>query len=249
MLATRSPTLNRVTSLPTAITSPAPSVSGIPPVRSRPSYLRRRTLLILGMALRLAGIGFPVQNRALSQKNVSSSANAASFRRNVTADSGNVTEDSGRGPKIGHLQSESAVTFGRKGRSRSNGISGQIRPEYALWPFLRLSGLYSISTSNGYAYFFTVCDMSCAVPAGRSDCNSRTELRSSNTARSIHPMTKRHDLTGDDAIRLLCNAIQTIHHKSTVKGSRRSAAITANTCCRMRSSISPMAIRMMRVRA
>jgi hypothetical protein len=25
-------------------------------------------------------------------------------------------------------------------------------------------------------------------------------------------MTKRHDITGDDAIRLLCNAIQKIHH-------------------------------------
>ena len=34
-------------------------------------------------------------------------------------------------PEIGHLQSESAVTFGRNDRSRSNGISGQLGPEYA----------------------------------------------------------------------------------------------------------------------
>src|SRR5271170_700325 len=35
-------------------------------------------------------------------------------------------------PKIGHLQSERAVTFGRNDRSRSIGISGQIGPEYAV---------------------------------------------------------------------------------------------------------------------
>ena len=34
--------------------------------------------------------------------------------------------------KIGHLQSELAVTFGRNNRSRSIGISGQNGPEYAL---------------------------------------------------------------------------------------------------------------------
>src|SRR5271167_2035497 len=34
-------------------------------------------------------------------------------------------------PKIGHLQSEWAVTFGRNDRSRSIGISGHIGPEYA----------------------------------------------------------------------------------------------------------------------
>ena len=33
--------------------------------------------------------------------------------------------------KIGHLQSELAVTFGRNNRSRSIGISGQNGPEYA----------------------------------------------------------------------------------------------------------------------
>jgi hypothetical protein len=43
-----------------------------------------------------------------------------------------VTGDSGRSRKIGHLQSESAVTFGRNNRSRSNGISGQIGAEYAV---------------------------------------------------------------------------------------------------------------------
>lgn len=67
----------------------------------------------------------------LSQENASSSTNSASFRSNVTDDSGNMTGDSGQRPKIGHFQSECAVTFGRKDRSRSNGISGQLRPEYA----------------------------------------------------------------------------------------------------------------------
>jgi hypothetical protein len=72
--------------------------------------------------------------RELSQQHVSSSAIPASFRANVTTNSGNVTDDSGQRPKIGHLQSESAVTFGRNDRSRSIGISGQIRPEYAPRP-------------------------------------------------------------------------------------------------------------------
>ncbi len=35
-------------------------------------------------------------------------------------------------PQIGHLQSESLATLGRNGRSRSNGISGQLAPEYPL---------------------------------------------------------------------------------------------------------------------
>jgi len=79
------------------------------------------------MALRLAGIGSPEEKIGqLSQENVSSSANTVSFRANVTGYSGIVTGDSGRSRKIGHLQSESAVTFGRNNRSRSNGISGQI---------------------------------------------------------------------------------------------------------------------------
>jgi hypothetical protein len=84
------------------------------------------------MALRLAGIGSPEEKIGqLSQENVSSSANTVSFRANVTGYSGIVTGDSGRSRKIGHLQSESAVTFGRNNRSRSNGISGQIGAEYA----------------------------------------------------------------------------------------------------------------------
>ena len=49
----------------------------------------------------------------------------------MTGHSGIVTGDSGHKPKIGHLRAEWAVTFGRNGRSRSNGISGQIGPEYA----------------------------------------------------------------------------------------------------------------------
>ena len=49
----------------------------------------------------------------------------------MTDDSGIVTDDSGINPKIGHLQSESTVTFGRNDRSRSIGISGQLGPEYA----------------------------------------------------------------------------------------------------------------------
>jgi len=84
------------------------------------------------MALRLAGIGSPEEKIGqLSQENVSSSANTVSFRANVTGYSGIVTGDSGLSRKIGHLQSESAVTFGRNNRSRSNGISGQIGAEYA----------------------------------------------------------------------------------------------------------------------
>ncbi len=49
----------------------------------------------------------------------------------MTGHSGIVTGDSGRKPKIGHLPAESAVTFGRNGRSRSSGISGHDGPEYA----------------------------------------------------------------------------------------------------------------------
>jgi hypothetical protein len=49
----------------------------------------------------------------------------------VTGDSGNVTADSGKSPEIGHVQTESAVTFARNERSRSNGISGHVRAEYA----------------------------------------------------------------------------------------------------------------------
>ncbi len=43
-----------------------------------------------------------------------------------------MTGDSGHKPKIGHLPAESAVTFGRNGRSRSSGISGHDGPENAL---------------------------------------------------------------------------------------------------------------------
>lgn len=50
----------------------------------------------------------------------------------MTEYSGTVTDDSGTTPKIGHLQSESAVTFGRNDRSRSIGISGQLGAEYAV---------------------------------------------------------------------------------------------------------------------
>jgi hypothetical protein len=49
----------------------------------------------------------------------------------VTGDSGNVTADSGNSPEIGHDKTESAVTIARNERSRSNGISGHVRPEYA----------------------------------------------------------------------------------------------------------------------
>ena len=49
----------------------------------------------------------------------------------MTGDSGNVTADSGNSPEIGHDKTESAVTIARNERSRSNGISGHVRPEYA----------------------------------------------------------------------------------------------------------------------
>ena len=50
----------------------------------------------------------------------------------MTVDSGIVTADSGGRAKIGHDQSESSVTFDRNRRSRSIGISGHVRPEYAV---------------------------------------------------------------------------------------------------------------------
>src|SRR5690606_3198066 len=91
----------------------------------RASNLRRRTSLILRMALRLAGIRLPDQKIGqLSQENVSSSAHSASFRPNVTDHSGNMTDDSGRGRK--------SVTFNRNRRSRSVGTTGHVQTESAV---------------------------------------------------------------------------------------------------------------------
>jgi hypothetical protein len=43
--------------------------------------------------------------------------------------------------KIGHLQSEYAVTFGRNDRPRTIGIRGQMGPEYAeKWPAAEIGG-------------------------------------------------------------------------------------------------------------
>ena len=53
------------------------------------------------------------------------------FRLNVTDDSGNVTSDSGKLPKIGHDKTECAVTIIQNRRSRSNGMGGHDRAEYA----------------------------------------------------------------------------------------------------------------------
>jgi hypothetical protein len=50
----------------------------------------------------------------------------------VTDDSGNVTSDSGKLPKIGHDKTECAVTIIQNRRSRSNGMGGHDRAEYAL---------------------------------------------------------------------------------------------------------------------
>jgi len=49
----------------------------------------------------------------------------------VTDDSGNVTSDSGKLPKIGHDKTECAVTIIQNRRSRSNGMGGHDRAEYA----------------------------------------------------------------------------------------------------------------------
>ncbi|WP_216819296.1 hypothetical protein, partial [Thiohalocapsa sp. ML1] len=49
----------------------------------------------------------------------------------VTGASGSVTANSGNTPEIGHVQTESPVTFARNDRSRSNGIGGHDGPEYA----------------------------------------------------------------------------------------------------------------------
>jgi hypothetical protein len=77
------------------------------------------------MALRLAGIGSPrVKIGQLSQENVSSSANSASFRPNVTDHSGIMTGDSGHGRK--------SVTFNQNGRSRSVGTTGHVQSESAV---------------------------------------------------------------------------------------------------------------------
>ena len=51
--------------------------------------------------------------------------------------------DSGHKPKIGHLPVESAVTFGRNGRSRSLGISGHDDPEYAIVTFASVALQFS----------------------------------------------------------------------------------------------------------
>jgi len=56
----------------------------------------------------------------------------------VTGDSDIVTDDSDKGVKIGHVQSESPVTFVRNGRSRSIGMSGHDGSEYATFS---LSGI------------------------------------------------------------------------------------------------------------
>jgi len=57
----------------------------------------------------------------------------------VTGDSGIVTADSGEPVKIGHDETESAVTFARNERSRSIGIVGHLRPEYARLSTIRLA--------------------------------------------------------------------------------------------------------------
>jgi hypothetical protein len=49
----------------------------------------------------------------------------------VTDDSGNVTGDSRKLPKIGHDKTECAVTIIQNRRSRSNGMGGHDRAEYA----------------------------------------------------------------------------------------------------------------------
>ncbi|PKG49596.1 sodium:proton antiporter, partial [Halomonas sp. MES3-P3E] len=49
----------------------------------------------------------------------------------MTDDSGNVTGDSGKLPKIGHDKTECAVTIIQNRRSRSNGMGGHDRAEYA----------------------------------------------------------------------------------------------------------------------
>jgi hypothetical protein len=55
----------------------------------------------------------------LSQENVSTSTNSASFRPNVTDDSDDRDRRFWPRPKFGHLQVESSVTFGPNDRSRS----------------------------------------------------------------------------------------------------------------------------------
>jgi hypothetical protein len=50
----------------------------------------------------------------------------------MTDDSGNVTSDSGKLPKIGHDKTECAVTIIQNRRSRSNGMGGHDRAEYAV---------------------------------------------------------------------------------------------------------------------
>ena len=69
------------------------------------------------MPLRLAGIGSPeVKIGQLSQENVSSSANSASFRANVTDHSGIVTGDSGQNRKSVTFNQNSVQVRGRDAR-------------------------------------------------------------------------------------------------------------------------------------
>jgi hypothetical protein len=63
----------------------------------------------------------------------------------VTDDSGNVTGDSGKLPKIGHDKTECAVTIIQNRRSRSNGMGGHDRAEYAV---IEPSSELHYSTSN-----------------------------------------------------------------------------------------------------
>jgi hypothetical protein len=86
------------------------------------------------MALRLAGIGL-----SRGQKSGSLTSDQGFQRRSggsIPGQRDQAFRDRDRrfrpSPEIGHLRAERAVTFGRNGRSRSSGISGQVGPENAL---------------------------------------------------------------------------------------------------------------------
>jgi hypothetical protein len=89
--------------------------------------------VIFRIGILLPGIVSPVRqkNEELCLKKLKDSSAFRVIPGIVTGVSGIVTADSGEPVKIGHDETESAVTFDRNERSRSIGISGHVRPEYA----------------------------------------------------------------------------------------------------------------------
>jgi DNA-binding transcriptional ArsR family regulator len=117
--------------------------------------VRRRTSLILRMALRLAGIGSLPRVKSggslASGYSVAAQGPADRFRSNVAGHSGIVIGDSGHGRK--------SVTFERNERSRSAGTAGHVQAESAV----RM--VRKTHTSRALAHF-SAADPPCQCEAG-----------------------------------------------------------------------------------